>query len=62
MNFQSKKNVPPTYGRLKNFLIDQNLDQRLASMAQQQQCSVSYLIRKYCTEGLDREDLKDLRA
>lgn len=44
------------YGRLKNFVIDQKLDQRLCRTAKNEKCSVSALIRRCCHEALDARE------
>lgn len=50
----------PQYGKLRNFIIDQDLDQRLARAARKENCSVSALIRKCCHEALEaREHISD---
>lgn len=54
---KSEKNKKtPAYGKLKNFIIDQNLDQRLTQAAEREQCSVSALIRRFCHEALEARD------
>lgn len=45
-----------TYGRLKNFFIDHDLDQKLSEAAATERCSVSELIRRCCRESLDARE------
>ena len=54
MTFQKKTRIP-IYGKLKNFVIHPELDQGLSRMAEEKECSVSSLIRRFCREGLERE-------
>jgi predicted transcriptional regulator len=46
----------PGYGKLKNFFIDSDLDQRLSEVAAKENCSVSALIRRCCRESLDARE------
>ena len=55
MKFKEKTRIPIN-GKLRNFLIDQLLDRRLTAAAEKENTSVSALIRRYCHEGLDREN------
>lgn len=55
MTSQDKK-TGPGYGRLKNFFIDSDLDQRLSEVAAKEDCSVSALIRRCCRESLDARE------
>lgn len=51
-----EKNRPPVYGRLKNFIIDQDLDRRLSEVAAKENSSVSALIRRCCRESLEARE------
>lgn len=51
-----KVKKPASYGKLKNFIIDQKLDQRLSRAAEAERCSVSALIRRCCHEALDARE------
>jgi hypothetical protein len=51
-----KVKKPTVYDKLKNFIIDQNLDQRLSRAAEVEKCSVSALIRRCCHEALDARE------
>jgi len=51
-----KRRKIPVYGKLKNFVIDQNLDQQLTKAAISEKCSVSHLIRRFCHEALESMD------
>jgi len=55
MRLKQEKRIP-AYGKLRNFIIDADLDQRLSTAAEDQKCSVSSLIRRFCHEGLNRDN------
>jgi hypothetical protein len=60
---KSEKNKKtPAYGKLKNFIIDQNLDQRLSRAAAEDHCSVSALIRRCCHEALKARESRSKNA
>jgi predicted HicB family RNase H-like nuclease len=59
---RSRNRKKPQYGRLMNFRINPDLDERLWIAAEKENRSVSELIRHFCYQGLASLDANHQRA